>query len=126
MSYHNSYKPHPLKSFATNRMFATETPQYLKNLGEEKSAQIQQAAALLLTGEKENAELAAAIAVGLDCRRAAWHMACEEYMNKRTDPENKQSVSAFATDCIGINEWYLQAFNEVAYSMGLKPYELKG
>jgi hypothetical protein len=95
---------------------------------------IESLARLILSGERENVELAAAQSVGLNCRRTAWKRAVEiDKAQRFTSQEGRDDVaegvllnSPFSTDYNRIADDYLQAFHQICAYQNIKSYTLKG
>ena len=107
---------------------------YLAQFTAEQREQIESIAKLILTGENDNITLAATLAVGFDCRRAAWQRAVEiDKMQRLMSQEGRDDVadgvllnSPFSTDYNAIADNYLQAFNAICEYQNIKSYQLKG
>jgi hypothetical protein len=107
---------------------------YLAHYSAEQREQIESIAKLILTGENDNIALAATLAVGFDCRRAAWQRAVEiDKVHRLMSQEGRDDVadgvllnSPFSTDCNAIADKYLQAFHQVCAYQNIKSLTLKG
>jgi hypothetical protein len=110
---------------------------YLARYSAEQREQIESIAKLILTGENDNITLAATLAVGFDCRRAAWQRAVEiDTLDRlmRDEPFNGTpsncgesiALSPLMMDYNRIADDYLQAFHQVCAYQNIKSYQLKG